>query len=201
MPFTVSILLFPDVELLDAAGPYEVFSTLNLLNSDEQVVVTTFARNKGPVKTANGMTIYADESFDHLKVADLLILPGGTGTRSLCADADFIKHFKKWCSESKVVLSVCTGARVLAKAGLLDGLTATTHHSAIDELRKIAPITTVVDDKRFIDNGKFVIAAGVSSGIDASLYIIKQQFGANTAQEIARYIEWKSEHDFSTSPC
>ena len=193
MPFTVSIVLFPDVELLDAAGPYEVFSTLNLLDFDEEVVVTNFAQNKGPVKTANGMTIYADESFDSLQASDLLILPGGIGTRSLCLDDEFIKRFTKWCSESTLVLSVCTGARVLAKAGLLDGLTATTHHSAIDELRKNAPNSTVVNDKRFIDNGTFIIAAGVSSGIDASLYIIKRLFGDKTAREAAHYIEWNLE--------
>lgn len=187
----VAIILFPEVELLDMAGPYEVFSTLVLPEFECGMTVTTYARIPGDIVTANGLTVKADQPFEELKHTDILVVPGGNGTRKLAKDSEFITQLAGWCSTAGKVLSICTGARLLAHAGLLDGLEVTTHQSAIDELRELLPESIVVENKRFTDNGKIITAAGVSSGIDASLYLIRLMYGEITARKIAKYIEWQ----------
>lgn len=186
----VVIVVFKDVELLDFAGPYEAFSALRLSDASVPVSVTVCANKKGSIKTINGLEIIAEETIEDIRVADVFVIPGGEGSRKVSRNEAFLSHIKRLAGISQTVLSVCTGARILAEARLLAGLNATTHHSALDELRKNHPEANWQDNIRFSDNGKFIISAGVSSGIDASLYIIKQRFGNDISRQVARYMEW-----------
>jgi len=106
-----------------------------------------------------------------------------------------IDWIKECSQKAELVLSVCTGALLLAKAGLLEGLTATTHHTAIELLKEITPNTTIVSNKRFVDNGKIILSAGIATGIDMSLYVVAKLLGKEQALQTAQYIEynWKPE--------
>ena len=121
---------------------------------------------------------------------DVFVIPGGQGTRSLMYDAALISGISKRAATAERVLSVCTGALLLAKCGLLDGLTATTHHAVLELLREVAPRTAVRDDVRFVDNGKVITSAGVAAGIDMSLYVVEKLLSREIAVATARHIEY-----------
>ena len=119
----------------------------------------------------------------------ILVVPGGWGTRQQINHAPVIEWIKATADRAELILSVCTEALLLAKAGLLDGLSA--HHSALDLLQEVAPSTLVRRDQRVVDNGKIVIAAGISAGIDASLHVIERLLGNTVARETAEYMEYR----------
>src|SRR5436309_12693129 len=121
----------------------------------------------------------------------ILVVPGGWGTRQQINHAPVIEWIKATADRAELILSVCTGALLLAKAGLLDGLSATTHYSALDLLQEVAPSTLVRRDQRVVDNGKIVTAAGISAGIDASLHVIERLLGNTIARETADYMEYR----------
>jgi transcriptional regulator GlxA family with amidase domain len=121
---------------------------------------------------------------------DLLLIPGGYGTRALMNDAAMIDWIKGRAEQAELVLSVCTGSLLLAKAGLLDGLSATTHHAALDLLRKVSPKVNVRDDVRVVDNGRVITSAGVAAGIDMSFHVVAKLLGPDVAATSARYIEY-----------
>ena len=121
---------------------------------------------------------------------DLLLVPGGQGTRKEMHNPALIEWIKQASTKAELVLSVCTGALLLAKAGLLDGLEATTHHGATDLLRQVAPKTTVHADRRFIDDGQVVCSAGIAAGIDKSLYVVARLLGWEVAEKTARQMEY-----------
>lgn len=186
----LAILVFDDVEVLDFAGPFEVFSVTNELNDDRLLNVYTIGLTDAPVSARNGLTVVPDYAFSVCPAPDILVIPGGVGTRPLLekpAVLDWIAHTARSCEH---VLSVCTGSLVLAKAGLLNGLYATTHHSIFAELEALAPDTTVVRDRRFTDNGTIVTSAGVAAGIDMCLHMIGRLYGMEQARATARYIEY-----------
>jgi len=185
-----AILLFDDVEVLDFAGPFEVFSVTNELNGYSILNVYTVAREKAPVKARNGLSINPDYAINEAPAPGILIVPGGIGTRPTLQQHDVISWIKESANGAEKVLSVCTGALLLAKAGLLEGLRATTHHQAFEELAAFAPNTEIVKDERFVDNGKIITSGGISAGIDMSLYVIELIYGSDTAQRTAVYMEY-----------
>ncbi len=185
-----AILLFDDVEVLDFAGPFEVFSVTNELNDYALLDVYTVSRKIGPVIAKNGLSVNPDYNLAGAPKPDLLILPGGYGSRKVMEQADVIHWIRESADSAEKVMSVCTGSLLLAKAGLLHGLKATTHHTVFDTLIELAPHTEVLKDERFIDNGKIVTSAGVSAGIDMSLYVIGLLYGEDEAQKTAQYIEY-----------
>ena len=124
---------------------------------------------------------------------DLLLVPGGQGTRKEMHNPTLTDWIKARSQEAGLVLSVCTGALLLAKAGLLDGLEATTHHGAIDLLRQVAPKTTVHSDLRFVDNGRVICSAGIAAGIDMSLHVVGRLLGREVADKTARQMEYPLE--------
>ena len=134
------------------------------------------------------MTLKSKFTFKDCPLLDILILPGGIGTRKLLKNKNFFKWLKK-NTKTSIIASVCTGALLLAKAGMLEGKKATTHWGAIKLLEEISPTTQVVKDKKYVFDTYFS-SAGVSSGIDMSLYIIKKLLGANIAKNTAKYIEY-----------
>lgn len=186
-----AILIFEDVEVLDFAGPFEVFSVTNELNNYSLLNVYTVAREKTPVIARNGLSVNPDYSIDNAPHPDILIVPGGSGTRPILQQQDILTWIKQSAEGADKVLSVCTGALLLAKAGLLNGLKSTTHHSAFDLLGELEPQTEVVRDVRFVDNGKVITAAGISAGIDMSLQVIEMFYGTDAAQRTAAYMEYR----------
>src|SRR6516225_4206005 len=150
----LAILLFDDVEVLDLCGPFEVFSVASRFIETPAFNVFTVAEHIAPVLARGGLSINPRYSFDDCPRPDVLLIPGGQGTRREMNNPAPIEWIKDASSKTELNLSVCTGALLLAKAGLLDGLEATTHHAAIDLLRQVAPNTIVHTDRRFVDNGR-----------------------------------------------
>ena len=178
----VGILIFDGVQIIDYTGPYEVFGQGGYR-------VFTVAEEKRPLHTAMGMTVVPEFSFADAPKADILVVPGGDVSRPT-GSAATIAWVKEQSAASTQTLSVCNGAFILARAGLLDGLSATTFAGLIDDLRTAAPKTKVVSDQRFVDNGRIVTAAGLSSGIDGALHVIEKLKGLGTAQATATHMEY-----------
>lgn len=186
-PPTVAILLFDRVEIIDFAGPWEVFGGAGYK-------VFTVAERLDPVNTVYGQKIVADYTFDNSPKADVLLVPGG-GVGGAVANAKLIKWVQDNAKNSTYVMSVCTGAFILAKADLLNGLTATTVRGGIDRLATAFPNIKVVYDKRYVDNGKIITTAGLSSGIDGAFYLVSKALGKATAQQVALGIEYNWDPD------
>ncbi|MCU0545508.1 MAG: DJ-1/PfpI family protein [Oscillatoriaceae cyanobacterium Prado104] len=188
----VVIFMFDDVEVLDFAGPFEVFSVTSELNKEERpFAVLTVAEHQTLVSARNGLRIEPDCSISDCPPPDILIVPGGIGTRKLIDNSAVISWIKECAPTAELVLSVCTGSLLLAKAGLLEGLTATTHHQALELLKELAPHTTVVGDRRFVDNGKIITSGGIAAGIDMSLYVVGKLLGSAAAEKTANHMEYK----------
>jgi transcriptional regulator GlxA family with amidase domain len=178
-----AILLFDDVEVLDFAGPFEVF---NAASFDIVTVGTTY----GEIRTRGGLRIRPTQTIaDPLAPPTVLIVPGGFGTRIEMRNGTVLSWLRATAARSEIVFSICTGSLLLAAAGALRNLAATTHHDALGELRSAEPCCQVTDD-RIVDNGAIVTAAGVSSGIDGAFHVLARLAGQETAIKTARYIEY-----------
>jgi transcriptional regulator GlxA family with amidase domain len=191
MKKTVAILLFENVEVLDFAGPFEVFSVANELRGHIDFNVVTASLTRGTVRAVNGLKVLADCTLEDCPAPDVLIVPGGAGTRALLNQPTFLEWLRVKSRSAEIVASVCTGALVLAKVGLLDGLRVITHHQCLDELRLLAPDAIVDPSRRFHDNGKFCTAAGISAGIDLALHLVARLLGPEAADSTARYMEYE----------
>lgn len=184
------IFLFDDMELMDFAGPYEVFTAVNLAREEMLCRVYTISETGSTIKTINGLQVLSDFSIDNCPQHDILIIPGGNGTRELVDNYSVIQWIKESAEKSEIIFSVCSGARLLAKAGLLDGLEFTTHHLVYDDVAQLAPLAKLKKEKRFTDNGKVMTAGGITAGIDLSLYIVEKLFGQPTARKVQVYMEY-----------
>lgn len=183
---TVGIVLFDGVELLDFAGPGETFAAA----MHSGFSVTTVSDDGVPVMSQGFLMVDPEHSIKTVPDLDILVIPGGNVGNVM--DVEKMMAWIKEASEkAEVVLTVCNGALVAAKHGFLDGKDATTHHSAFASLRRLAPTARVHEDRRWCDNGKFVTAGGVSAGIDGALYVIKRLAGAEEANRVARYMEYR----------
>lgn len=191
----VAIFIFNDVEVLDFAGPFEVFSVTSELNNNELFEVYTVAEKLESVTARNGLSINPSYEIANCPTPNILIMPGGFGSRNLMNNSVVIKWVQDCSRQAELVLSVCTGSLILAKAGLLVGLEATTHHLVIDDLRAVAPTTQVLENKRFVDNGQIITSGGISAGIDMCLYVISILLGKEMAEKTAKYMEYKWEID------
>lgn len=186
----VAVLIFDEVEVLDFAGPFEVFSVTGRRDGSDPFEVYTVAEKAGPVLARNRLSVNSYYTLDECPAPDVLVVPGGSGTRREMHNRVLIDWISRNARRAKPVFSVCTGALLLAEAGLLSGLSATTHHGAFGELRDAAPDATIEEGKRFVDNGNVVTSAGISAGIDASLHIVASLLGVEQARETARYMEY-----------
>ena len=188
----VAIFMFDDVEVLDFAGPFEVFSvTSELSKGDRPFAVSTVVEHPGAVNARNGLSVNPNCTISDCPPPDILIVPGGQGTRKLIDNSAVINWIKKSAVDAELVLSVCTGALLLAKAELLEGLKATTHHGAFDLLRELAPNTTIIENQRFVDNGKIITSGGIAAGIDMSLYVVAKLLGTAQAEQTAEHMEYE----------
>lgn len=191
----VAILIFDDVEILDFAGPFEVFAVTNELNGFEIFHTFTVAETPGSIRARNGLKVIPDFTLETAPAPHLLVVPGGAGTRPLLRKPAVLEWIRQRARKAEVVASVCTGALVLAQAGLLHNLCATTHHENFAELAALAPNTDVIEGVRFTDNGRILTAAGISAGIDLSLHLVARLHGAETAQRTAAYMEYHWTND------
>ncbi|MDO8262134.1 MAG: DJ-1/PfpI family protein [Gallionella sp.] len=186
----VAILMFDNVEVLDFAGPFEVFGVSGGRENKKLYDVFTVSQHVKPVTARNNLSINCDYTFDTMPDAHVFVIPGGLGTRRIKHSPSILHFVQETVAEASYVVSVCSGALLLAKAGLLNGLQATSHQGALDELEADAPNCTLHRDARLVDNGKIVTSAGIGMGIDASLYTVAKHYGLTQAQETARYMEY-----------
>jgi transcriptional regulator GlxA family with amidase domain len=185
--FTIAIALWDGVEELDFAGPYEVLTAWARM-SEKPISVRTVAASTEVVRCSHDLKVVPDVSWDDVGRLDLLVLPGGD-TRPLQGDDAFLDRMRSIASDGTLMTSVCTGALVFGKAGLLEGRRATTHWSALDRL---ADLGVEVDrEARFVDTGEVVTAAGVSAGIDMALHLVARLDSAERAEEVRRYIQYE----------
>lgn len=194
----VGILLFNEVELLDFAGPYEVFSLAEYQDREEKAfVVQTIAQTKEPISTHNGLRVQADCDFLAKNKYDILIIPGGYGAEvTELHNPILLNWIRNVSSEAEITASVCTGAFLLAEAGVLDGKRATTHWLDIDRFEKMYQTVQVKRNVKFVDESSVMTSAGISAGIHMSLHIVKTLLGKDVALTIARRMEYEiNDHD------
>ncbi len=184
----VAILIFPGVQIIDYTGPWEVLGHA-YVNGEPAFHMYTVSDAADPITTSMGMSVNPTYRFGQEPKPDLIVVPGGNVEPQLENPA-VMRWLRERAQGAELVLSVCNGAFFLAKAGLLDGLEATTFAGLIDELRERAPKTRVVSDKRFVDNGRIITAAGLSAGIDGALHVIERICGRGVAQVAAVSLEY-----------
>jgi len=188
----IAILLFPEVEVLDFAGPFEVFSVASRITRSWPQApfrVSTVAASRLPVPASHGLPVIANFSFAERPPADLLIVPGGIVDQPM-GDPATLAWLAQAAQNAALTASVCTGAFLLAKLGLLDGKRCTSHWEDIPELRSAYPGITVVDDVPFVDEGRIVTSAGISAGITMSLHLVGRILGVAAAQATARQMQY-----------
>lgn len=190
MATTIGFFLFDDSEELDWAGPWEVLSAWAQGWPDDEVTTFTMARSEGTVRCAKGLRVVPDHTWETAPPFDVLIYPGGRGTRAQIGDDDVLRWVRGLAAGGTVLASVCTGSLVLADAGLLDGLPATTHWGSLDYLEKLGTDIEVRPEDRFVDNGSVITAAGVSAGIDMALHLVARLHSPDRAREVRRYIQY-----------
>jgi transcriptional regulator GlxA family with amidase domain len=188
MTKTIGIIIFPDVEELDFVGPLEALGGMSRLSGGDWRVVTV-AESKEPVDCTHGLRALPDHSFGDAPPLDVILIPGGFGTRTEVDNPALMDFVRRSGKSASYVTSVCTGAFILARAGFLDGRRATTHWGSIDRLRELEGVT-VVDDERFVHDGNVITAAGVSAGIDMSLYLINLLTNESTALNVQKMMEY-----------
>jgi transcriptional regulator GlxA family with amidase domain len=190
MTRTLAILLFDDVEVLDFCGPFEVFSVANYFGETPAFRVLTVAQKSGPVLAKNGLSVNPHFDIANCPAPGILLVPGGQGTRREIDNPILIDWIRAAARKAELVLSVCTGSLMLGRAGVLDGLAATTHHRTFDLLRECAPKAEIRTNQRVVDNGRVVCSAGIAAGIDMSLHVVSRLCGAEVARQTAEHMEY-----------
>ncbi len=199
----VAVLIFPGVELLDFAGPFEVFSAAYRpvsdaasaaaspgTNREKLMNVFAVAEAREPIRCANPLAVLPDYSLEDCPRVDVLVVPGGMGTRSVVDRPQLIEWIAARARVAELTTSVCTGSFLLAKAGLLHGLPATTHWASVERLRGDFPDVEVHDHARWVDAGPVISSAGVSAGIDMALHVLRRLYGKPVADATARWIQY-----------
>lgn len=188
---TVGIFLFDNVEVLDFAGPYEVFSVGSQLSELKDFQVFTFSANGASIKAVNGLSINPEFGISNLPQIDYLVIPGGEGTKKVVAQEELLKKLERLIDYSEWTMTVCSGSRVLACLGLLDSRPFCTHNSVYSNISQISPSAIPRPDKRFIQSdSKLYTSAGISAGIDLAFYLLEKTFGKKLALETAQYMEY-----------
>lgn len=187
MGMTFGILIFDDAEELDFVGPWEVLTAAAKQNGDDRVV--TIAENARPITCAKGLRVLPDHVFADAPPLDVVLVPGGQGTRREVNNPTLIGWLRDVGSRATWVTSVCTGALLLHEAGFARGKRVTTHWAFVETLRARDDVT-VLEGVRYVRDGNVVTAAGVSAGIDMALWIVGQIHGADFARGVQKYIEY-----------
>lgn len=187
MTRNIGLIVFNVVEELDFIGPYEAFGMLRLNDASWQPLI--ISEDGKPVRCAHGLRVEADASFETAPQLEVILVPGGFGTRAEATNPKMLDFLRRQGVGATWITSVCTGALVLHAAGFLTGKRATTYWGVLDMLRGLGDVT-VVDDERWVHDGNVITAAGVSAGIDMSLYLISLLKDAATAKHVQQMMEY-----------
>jgi transcriptional regulator GlxA family with amidase domain len=189
----VGILVFPNVEVLDFCGPYEVFSVTRLHEERRREESSPFevlllAESPDPVVATGGLRVIPDATLEACPPLDILVVPGGWGTRKEISNHRVVRWIEERAKEVEILTSVCTGAMLLGQAGLLDGRRATTHWRSLDWMRQSFPAVTVEDKLHVVEDGQVLTSAGISAGIDMALLVVARYFGEAVGRATARHM-------------
>ncbi|MDA9999194.1 DJ-1/PfpI family protein [bacterium] len=188
-------VFYNDFELLDAYGPLEMFGALG-----DEIEIVTIAEQAGPVSSSAGPKTIADYGFNDAPELDLILLPGGIGTIPELGNEAMLTFLKTRAAKSQITMSVCTGSALLAKAGLLDGLAATTNKMFFELARSQSDQVDWQEAARWVDAGRYVTSSGVSAGTDMALAVIQRLFGPEAAQNVVNYTEYQWHQDAAKDP-
>ncbi len=187
----LGILIFEDVEVLDFAGPFEVFSVANQLADYQILEVHTFAFNKEVILAKNGLQVLPDKSWDQLDRLDYLVLPGGDGSKKVIQNQPLMASLQNLVSQTEWTMSVCSGSRILGKLSLLDQKPYCTHREVFESMASLVPSGIPKPEHRFIQSDTRIwTAAGISAGIDLALHLVELTFGKELALATATYMEY-----------
>ncbi len=194
----VGILVFPEVEVLDFCGPFEVFSVARLDEATRRETpspydVQLIAEAPGIVRATGGLKVVADHGIADCPPLDMLVVPGGWGVRRELSNDRLIGWIA--AQRARTMASVCTGSLLLGKAGYLQGKRATTHWMVLDWMRELFPETKVVDDEHVVEDGDLITSAGISAGVDMALRLVGRDHGEAIARATARYMEYPYPED------
>ena len=194
MAATTGILLFDDAEELDFVGPFEVLTAAASVTGEGRTV--TIAEREAPVRCAKGLRVLADHSFANVPALDVVLVPGGIGTRREVSNPVLIDWLRKAGAHATWITSVCTGSLLLHEAGFARGKRVTTHWAFVPEFRK-RPEVTVLDGPRYVRDGRLVTSAGVSAGIDMALWLVGQLHTPEVARKVQRYLQYDPSPPYS----
>ncbi len=192
---SVGIVLFENIEVLDFCGPFEVFSVTRLNEEKRRDESSPFevllvAEKDTPIHTTGGMKVLPDHTFENCPKLDILVVPGGWGTRKELKNRKMLDWLRNRAPEAETLTSVCTGSMLLGFAGLLNGHHATTHWCSLDWMRESFPAVTVEYDKHVVEDGSILTSAGISAGIDMSLKVVARYYGETVARATAKHMEY-----------
>jgi transcriptional regulator GlxA family with amidase domain len=192
---TVGILIFDDVEVLDFCGPFEVFSSSSIEGEapreDRRLFkAITIAEERRTIVCRGGLLVQPNHTFADHPDLDIIVVPGGFGTRREVNNPVVLDWIASQSKSASLTTSVCTGTFLLAAAGILDGIRATSHWATLDDLRSQHPAIDVLEAERVVDEGKVITSAGVSAGIDMALYVVERLHGRQIAIDTARGMEY-----------
>ncbi len=191
MSTSVAIFVFDGVEELDFVGPWEVLRVWERLAPEEAAVrVFTLAAAEGTIECAKGLRVVPDETWATAPPIDVLVYPGGMGTRPHIGDEAIRSWVRDTATRGALMTSVCTGSLVYADAGLLDGRPASTHWASLDDLASLGKDVEVRPDDRYVDSGGVITASGVSAGIDMALHLVRRLDSEERARRVRRYIQY-----------
>jgi transcriptional regulator GlxA family with amidase domain len=189
----IAVALFEGTEELDWAGPWEVLAAWSRQWPDDGIEVFTVAETREPVTCAKGLRVLADRTWEELDAVDVLVYPGGRGTRPQLGDERIRERIRALATRGTLMTSVCTGSLVYADSGLLDGRPATTHWGSLELLGELGTDVDVRAHDRFVDTGDVITAAGVSAGIDMALHLVARLHSEERARDVRRYIQYDPE--------
>jgi len=192
---TLGVVLFPYFETLDVFGPLQMFGS-----AADRFDIVTVAEQTGPVASTQGQSVVVDRDLEGCPPLDLLLIPGGLGTRQQVNSPGLLRWLGERASDSELVMTVCTGAALLARTGLLDGRRATTNKRAFSWVAEQGPRVQWVKKARWVEDGKFVTSAGVSAGIDMALAAIARLAGEQLSEELAAHAEYTRQDDPADDP-
>jgi len=199
MKRSVAILVYEGAEVLDFSGPFEVFAVTSELNEDALFDVSIVAATLAPVRSVNGMLVTPNKTYADLPNPHILVVAGGSGSRKAMLDPELLAWTKEAAQTAEVVLSICSGARILGALGMLADREVTTHHQVFDHLQEIEPTARLNHNARFVDTGRIITTGGISAGIDGSFHVVARLLGQSIAEKSAAYMEysWSPTMDYA----
>jgi len=188
--YNTAIFIFDNVEVLDFTGPFEIFNSANRILKDESFKVFTVAESDKMVYARYGLQVTPDFTIQNCPKPDIIVIPGGEGRKVQMNNNVILQWIRSGFAELQYLFSICTGAFILGNTGLLNGQKATTHHLSYDEFEKTFPQVGLIKNVPYVDNGKIITSAGISTGMKASLYLLDKISGGMLGKRTAEYMEY-----------